>query len=379
MTRPLKVLFTMASLELGGAQRLMVTLLRHLDRTQVAPLLALSKRQGALIDDVPIDVPIFDLGRRSRADFPLLVARLGRIIRRERPDVVLSVMMHGNLVALGAARLSGTGVPVVISEHIAHVNYDYQSPLERRLGRILYPLANHAIGVSDGVSRELVDEWGISSSSVTTIHNPVDVSWVRELAKSKTPRRPSTGPLIVTAGRLSRQKGFEYLIQAFGAIRGRTGAHLVIVGDGEERARLQQTATDAGVADHITWVGADPNPYRWMAQADLFVLSSIFEGFAIVAVEAMALGIPVIATDCPHGPADVLQQGRCGVLVRPRDVTGLAHAMRDLLHDEDRRRELAELGRVRAMDFDAPRMAGAYVEVLAAVARAPLAKERLAA
>lgn len=365
---PLKLFVLIASLEVGGAQRLVVDLLNRFDRTRVRPSLILSRAKGPFIERVPGDCLLFDLGRRSKWDFPLLAIRLCRLIRKERPDAILSVLIHANILSWVASSLSNEKVSVIMSEHIAVEHYLRSSRrMAMMMTRKIYPRADRMIAVSQGVGRELVTHWGIPEEKIAVIHNPVDLDHIRKLGQeSRETRLDPSGPVIVSVGRFTAQKGFTYLLRAFARLRSSMPATLVLVGDGEDRVQLQRLARELGIWNSVVWPGYDPNPYRWMSRANLFVLSSLYEGFGIVITEAMALGIPVVATDCPHGPAEILRGGRDGILVPPADDRLLAEAMVRVLTDSNVREELVASARQRVEAFSVDHAIEAYTRVIEA-------------
>lgn len=368
----------LASLDLGGVQRLVVDLLTHWDRRRVQPQLVLSKRAGRLVGAVPADCRVHDLDRRGRFDFPALVVRLARIIRSERPDVVFALQFHANLMALAARTIAGARVPVIISEHVAVESYRRGPAWVRALMRASYPRSDRAIAVSSGVGDELTREWRVAVERVAVIHNAVDLQEVRASAVEPLEARFEAAESVITSvGRFTAQKGYAFLLRAFADVRRRLPARLVLVGDGEERARLERLARELGIAPHVTWVGPDTNPYRWIARSSVFVLSSLYEGFGIALVEALALGVATIATDCPHGPAEILRGGRDGLLVPPGDERALADALMRLLTDDALRVRLARAGLRRAEDFSASNIAASYEALFESEARPEWPEQRL--
>lgn len=368
---PLKLFVLIASLEVGGAQRLVVDLLNRFDRTRVRPSLVLSRAKGPFIERIPGDCPIFDLGRRSKWDFPLLAIRLCRLIRKERPDAILSVLIHANILSWVASSLSNEKVSIIMSEHIAVEHYLRSSRwMAMIMTRKIYPRADRMIAVSEGVGKELVTHWGIPEEKIEVIYNPVDLDHIRKLGQdSLETRLNSSGPVIVSVGRFTAQKGFSYLLRAFARLRSTMPATLVLVGDGEDRVKLQQLARELGIWSSVVWPGYDPNPYRWMSRANLFVLSSLYEGFGIVITEAMALGIPVVATDCPHGPAEILRSGQDGILVPPADDRLLAEAMARVLTDNSVREKLVSSARQRVEAFSVDHAIEAYTRIIEAATK----------
>jgi glycosyltransferase involved in cell wall biosynthesis len=199
----------------------------------------------------------------------------------------------------------------------------------------------------------------LRESHLSVVYNPVDVASIEAKQRAALPAWAAfmtREPTVVAAGRLVRQKGFDLLIRAHAALRGRGVAHqLVIVGEGELRPALEALIAELGVQDSVHLPGYVSNPYPLMCHASVFALSSLWEGFGAVIVEAMACGAAVVAFDCPSGPSEILEGGRYGVLVPPDDAEALSEALGRVLSDAELRRELSEHSRRRAQDF-APRV-----------------------
>lgn len=346
------MLVVVPTLGLGGVERALASVLKNLDRSRFAPqLCVLGSATGELVP--PADVSVIALGRRSRWGFLLLVARLRRTIDDRRPDVVLTFSGTANLVALAAARKRRVHA-LVITEHIAptHMYTSVEEPvgwLKRVLIRKLYPRADAVVAVSRGIADELVRDYGIDEDLVTVIHTPVEIDRLTELAQEEPAIWPVANPVVVSVGRLTPQKNHELLLEALRDV----DCSAVIVGDGPERERLDGLAGNLG--GRVVLVGEDSNPYRYVARADVFVLSSRFEGFGVVIVEALALGIPVVSTDCDFGPREILDHGRYGVLVESENAEALATALRALLSDPVRRQTLAASAPARAAEYEGAR------------------------
>jgi glycosyltransferase involved in cell wall biosynthesis len=173
--------------------------------------------------------------------------------------------------------------------------------------------------------------------------------------------------LLLACGRLKALKGFDYLIDALVAVRKTVPAHLWIVGEGEERSALELKIKRLGLEGCVRLVGFQENPFKYMAAADVFVLSSLYEGFGNVIVEAMACGVPVVATNCPYGPGEIIEDGKNGILAPPADAAALAAAILRVLKDEDIRKKLSIEGKNRASDFNAHTIAAAYGDLFLSV------------
>ena len=217
------------------------------------------------------------------------------------------------------------------------------------LMRLLYPLADKVVGVSRGVAAEARSALRLRPDQVTSIYNPVITPSTEDQIAQPTgnPRFDELQkPIVITVGRLFPQKDQVTLITAFAPVARAKNATLVLLGDGPERSQLEAAAQAAGIADRVHFLGFVENPLAYMARADLFVLSSTHEGFANVLVEALACGLPVVSTDCPSGPREVLDEGRYGQLVPVGDVNAFTEAMiatLDAVTDRDRLRDRAQV------------------------------------
>jgi glycosyltransferase involved in cell wall biosynthesis len=225
--------------------------------------------------------------------------------------------------------------------------------------RTAYRRADRVVAISDGVGGALSHRFGIDPNRVSTIYNAVDVATVRARAENKPANLPRE-PFIVAAGRLVRQKGFDLLIRAFAASVAERPIALVIVGEGPERAALEELARRHGVQSRVHLPGFVENPWSYFARAAAFVCSSRWEGFGNVIVEAMACGAPVVATDCDFGPREIVRTDDSGLLVPVDNVEALARAILAVVDDRALATRLSDGARRRADDFDMTRMTRAY-------------------
>lgn len=361
-----KLLFVLPSLGGGGAERASVDLLRGIDRQRFDITLALFARSGRFLQELPDDILLYDLRGRQSYDVRL-IWRLAGVLRRERPDVIFSVLRYTNLITLLACRLSGTRAGVVVNEQnppSAEFALFGGGRVKAWFLRRLYPGADQVTAISTGIARELVSTYDLPPDKVQVIPNPVDLLRVKTLAAARVEHpwfSAQAGlPVLVAAGRLHPQKGFAHLLRAFSAVRRVLPCKLVILGEGPLRAELEGLVASLGLADDVALPGFQENPYNYIAHADVFVLSSLFEGFGNVLVDALALGVPVISTRCPVGPEDIIADGVTGVFVPPADEGALAQAILRVLQDGELRRELSANGPLRAADFAIERIVPQY-------------------
>lgn len=356
----LHVLFFTSRLGGGGAEKHLVRVANHLDRGRFRVSVASTRGGGSYEGELADDVDFHVLGVQRMLSAP---RPLRALIRRLRPDVVCSVMDHANVAAVVAC--AGRGGPALVASLQDSVRLrleiDGRNDLRARLLLasipLVYPRADHIVALSEGVRRDLLQLVPGVESRSSVIHNAgLDGSG----GEAGPPVPRPDGPVLVASGRLTKQKGFPYLLEALRILRQRTPATLWLLGDGELRAELEAQAAALGIADAVRFLGFQADPHAFVRAADVFVLSSVLESFGNVIVEAMAVGTPVVATDCRYGPGEIIHDGQDGLLVPPRDPAAIAAAVQRLLDDDALRQRIAQAGRARARDFDANVIAERY-------------------
>lgn len=352
------------SLNGGGAERVMVTLANGFAERGHRVDLVLATATGPYLTEVSAAVRVVDLRSRGvLASLPGLVAYL----RRERPDAMLSAMTHANVIAILARMLVGFPKKLVISERCsikatpASENM-IMDAIIRVLRRMLYQKSDIIVAVSRDMTKELVEIFPRSEDKIHYVYNPVVGSQLDALAARK-PDHPwfddEDVPIVLGVGRLTEQKDFVTLIKAFSRVRAQRRVRLLILGEGEDRRKLEQIAGELGVTADVSLPGFVDNPFCYMRRARLFVLSSRWEGLPGVLIQAMASGTPVVSTDCPTGPREILENGRWGRLVPVGDATALGEAMDDAL--KERKRPIVSL---RANDFGEKKAVDLYLRLL---------------
>lgn len=332
-----RILFLVPTLSGGGSERVIVTLLRFLDRSHFEPTLAVvDMRNEAYRADIPQDVTTIDMGgRRVRYAWPRIIW----MIWRQRPDVVFTTLGQLNL-AIGLLRPVLPGniryvarETVVVTELLKGMSLGWIWAVGYRL---FYRKFDKIVCQSRDMQEDLIENYGLAPHRLVLIPNPVDIKRIRSLAvmpvESGLPQLTKGFPVLrlVAAGRLVYQKGFDLLIDAIALLRGQR-LHLTILGDGPLRSELMQKANRLGVGNQVRFVGFQPNPYPYFRQADIFVLSSRFEGLPNVVLEALACGTPVVATPAPGGVREILE-GMEGCRVSARvDGKSLAESLSGLI------------------------------------------------
>jgi glycosyltransferase involved in cell wall biosynthesis len=366
--RRIRLGFALPHLEVGGIERVVVNLLKGIDRRRFETSLFLTRREGSLLGEVPEHVRVVDFHGRRSALLPLMLARA---LRDRRIDVVYSGTNAMNLTALAASRI----IPArerprfLVTEHTSAAEYlaEAKLPLVRRLLlRRLYGYADVLLAPVEEVAAGWRDLVGHDDLVTAALPNPV-----LEDCRQPPMARPSDrgGPRVAAAGRLVHAKGFDLLIEAFaGLARECPGAELTIWGEGPLRTELAARIAAAGLDGRVRLAGHAPDLVAALAEADLFVLSSRREGFGNVVVEALAAGVPVVATDCA-GPRRILLEGAVGAIIPPGDAAALGRAMRSFARDPEPYRQRRERGRQRALDFTQERIVRQFEDLVANLAK----------
>jgi glycosyltransferase involved in cell wall biosynthesis len=365
-----KVLFAIPALDKGGPDRVFFELLRRIDRAKFSPALVTSEPAGHYLARLPGDVECHHLGHETGVATRYPVLPLVRLVRRLRPEIVLATLRMGFTAGLAQPLFPrATRLIVRPANHISsnHAELIRAAPLKHRasyaINRFTLGRADHLICQGEDIAGDL-SRMGLAPP-MTTIGNPIDVDEVGRLAAA--PATLPGRPALLAVGRLSAQKGFDLLLPAFARLRGRAPeAHLTIAGTGPDEAALNRQAAELGIAGHVTFAGFVQNPYPLMRVADLYVLSSRYEGFPNVALEAMACGTPVVATRCP-GVADLVLPGINGWLAPVEDVAGLARALAEAVGTPLAADAVRASVRTR---FDSGLIARRYEAVFERVARA---------
>jgi len=319
----------------GGVERIGLRVARALSEKGYSVDIVVANARGELAGGIPPGVSLVNLriplgsGRLFLCLFPL-----AQYLRTRRPDVLWSNMTEANVIAILARMAAGSRCWLIVSErNTLSVRIRGQNLRKRVLpflvGR-LYPLADRIHAVSLGVADDLAKTTGLPREQIRVVYNPdvdADLSIKAEEPVDHPWFAPGEPPVVLGVGRLVAQKDFPTLIRAFALVHKERPTRLVILGEGEERSKLEALARELGLEQDIDLPGFVENPYKYMKRAAVFVLSSRWEGFGNVLVEAMALGTPVVSTDCPNGPAEILENGKWGELVPVGETQSLASAV----------------------------------------------------
>lgn len=366
-----KILFAIHHLGGGGAERVIVGILRRLSREKFLPVLLVLENKGVYRSEVPGDVRVLDCGRYGAGGRWLWIRNFVRIVRQENPHVIVSFLWFSNLLALVCRFLSGVGCRLILSERSTIVGSRegvLTEAVRRSTIRMLYRFADRVVPNSEGLRRQLTGSYGLPDRKVTVVHNPLDVEAIVAQGWNDlgAPDGHSGVPTVVGMGRLSREKGFDLLIRAVAEVR--TPARLVLIGEGPQEKSLRELAARLGITDRVVFTGFLRNPYASLARAELFVLPSRYEGFPNGLVEAMSLGRACVATRCPTGPEEIVTDGVDGLLVPVEDPAALAAAIDRLLEDPALRERLGCAARERVRAYDAPGIVRRFEDLIDEVA-----------
>jgi glycosyltransferase involved in cell wall biosynthesis len=350
----------LTSMELGGAQRIALNLCAGLADKGYTVDLVLVDANGELLGDLPTEVSVVDLGA-NRIATSLLSLR--QYLRRRRPDVLYSMMTECNVIATVAHRTARIDTQLVVSEHNTPTASasTWKDQFVLRLATRAYPYANHVVTVSEGVRNDLLNLVDIDPNRVSVIYNPIDVGGIREQAQKPLVHEwfhDESLDVILSAGRHAPQKGFDTLLRAVARLDGER-TRLVLLGRGPQTEALRSLADDLGISARVDFTGFVDNPFKYMANADVFVLSSWYEGFGNVLIEAMATGCPVVSTDCPSGPREILAGGQYGRLVPVKNPQKMSNGIQFILLNPP---EVTTL-RARADEFSVPKITEQYVRI----------------
>ncbi|MEX2140290.1 MAG: glycosyltransferase [Pirellulales bacterium] len=374
----MKIVFVINDLSGGGAEKLLQLLSSFLaSRGHQVSVVTLQTGSDAYeldrsIRKVTLGTSRFARGIGKIAALPAQARKLNRLISELEPDICIGNLPRANL-ALLMTRWFGNQRPVIVTEHAITREAYPSSRVSDRVMRWLigrfYHKADGVVAVSRGVGEGLL-EFQVSQQQVHVIHNAIHLESIESLARQAPLGFPSGDlPTVITVGRHAREKDQETLIRAFGRTRKCLPARLILVGRGPWRKNLEALVRELGLADTVMFAGWQENPFSWLGRSDLFVLSSRFEGFGNVIVEAMACGLPVISTDCHSGPREILRDGADGILVPVGDVEALADGMTNVLSDNELRAGLAHKARSRAADFDIALIGVQYESLLESLMR----------
>lgn len=362
----MRICFVIPTLSGGGAERVAVTVLSAMDPDRYdRTLYVFSAKEGVYFGHIAPGVRVVVATQRS---WLLRLWELAGFLRSSRPDIVMPFLSY--FITAIAVRLSGARARVVFNQgtpttgFLDDLDFGWGGGVRRGvfslLTRLFYARADAVVVTSRGVADDLIAHYGVPAAKLRVLHNPVDLEAIARLSSEalEHPLPEDGTPRLVAAGRLAGVKNYPLLIEAVAQLTGRMRASLWILGDGPDRSRLEALARERGVGSVVQFLGFQPNPFRFIVAADVFVLTSTYEGFGNVLIEAMACGTPVVATRSP-GTVEIIKDGETGLLVE-HDARSIANAIAELLTSPARREALAARAREGIAHYALPAVAARY-------------------
>lgn len=367
--RRVRLLCFIPNLGDGGAQTHLIRLVNSLDRDAFDTTVVSGRKGGVHESSLAGHISLQYLLETRRSWWPVDVMRwvlpLRRLISTTRPDIVLSILDHANCAALLAAQgLPNRPKVVSVVQTPLSVHYG-QLPFAKRVYALtwiksMYPKSDLIIACSRGALEDVSKSIPGLGGRLRFVYNCIDTPG----ALPAVPRAPDSSPLVVACGRLSKQKGFDLLLHAMTILRRKMPVRLRIIGEGEDRAKLEKLRSQLSLEQCVEMPGFTTNVLEEVAAGNVFALSSVWEAFGNVIVEAMSCGTPVVASDCPYGPAEIITHGVNGLLFRSGSVEEMAASIEHVLNDGDLARRLSAAALVRARDFRSPVIARQYQRIL---------------
>jgi glycosyltransferase involved in cell wall biosynthesis len=369
-----KILCILPSMTGGGAERFLITFCQNIDLDNYSLMVGLARQGGEFEEEIPSYVRVYFL-RQIEVSAQYLaplgpfryVLSLIKLIQETTPDAILSFGTLLNGAVSLAAKCCGFFNPVILIEAVHESSEILRHNFLERWLRIAflqwtYPLASGIIATSDLVANDLIDNFGITNK-VHTLPYGINLDSIRLLAQESVEHSwlaSSRAHYTITAcGRLVQQKGFNILIDALSDLA--DNIKLVLIGDGEEKQSLKHQIKKLNLENRVSLVGYDRNPYKYIARSDLFVMPSLWEGFGLMLIEAMALGVPVIASDCPSGPRMILGDNQYGILTVPGNPQKLAQEIRTLIFNQELKEKLSFEALSRSEQFSAKQSVENYL------------------
>lgn len=354
MNKNKKISFLLASFEEGGVEKVTINLALGLIEKGYQVEFVCFQKKGAFLEDIPPNIPIYDLKiNRAIEGIPKLI----KYFKKNLPDIFVSAKHYINVITIVAKKLAFVKTKVVVA---GHGMYFQETSVLARMMRTLYKQADAVVAVSQGVAKNISTITGLFEEKISVIHNPViSHEFLKKYQTSVPIAKDSTEKMIVSVGRFSPEKDYLTLLKAFKQVTEHLPVRLVLVGDGPERHILERYINENNLDTHVDLPGFQTNPIPYLLSADVFVLSSVTEGLPTVLIESLYCGTPIVSTDCPSGPDEILEGGRYGVLVNVGDSDEMANEIIRVLNGEKSFPILKE----RAKDFTSEKALQHYIQL----------------
>lgn len=351
----------------GGAERVAVHIANALAAQGENVDLVLTQAKGPYLNTVDNRVNVVDLQCSNRFSTLKSLPKLISYLKNKKPEVVFSTLFRTNVIVSLALKLSGVKARLIVRH--PNMLYPQKNSGDKLYAKIIKKLAIRSAQSADLVvvtsqmmKEELLSLAKFDIEKVKVIPNPVPISDIKKKAKAEPTHewfKNKNKPIVLSVGRLTMQKNYTTLIKAFALVKKKIDSRLVILGDGEERKKIELNVNELGINDSVSMPGFVDNPYAYMSRADVFVLPSLWEGFPNVLVEAMACNTSAIATDCPGGSAEILENGKWGIMVGNNNISDLSQAIEKALVSS----ELINPAE-RVLDFSLERVISIYISLI---------------
>ncbi|WP_342042374.1 glycosyltransferase [Bacillus sp. OTU2372] len=351
-----KLVFLLPSFDEGGVEKVTINLAYGLKSKGYDVDFVVFKKQGAFLSEVEKDFNIQELNvnRSSESVFKLVT-----YFKQHKPDIFFSAKHYINTNVLIAKFLSRTKTKIIVA---GHGMFFERTGLLQFLMKVTYPKADAIVAVSNGVGENISEITNISNDKITVIHNPViNEEFILNYQQTKAYEKPEGYKLIVSIGRLSPEKDYTTLIAAFHMVRQHLPVKLMIIGEGPERDKLQDLINKLNIMEDVSLPGFKKNPLGYLKAADLFVLSSVTEGLPTVLIESLYSKTPIVSTNCPSGPDEILCNGEYGQLTPVGDAKQLAKAIEQSILEAEK--DGSKL-RNRAFDFTSEKAIQKYDQLI---------------
>lgn len=351
MNKP-NLLFLITSLSGGGAERVLVDILKGINKKLFNVHLAVEKLEGEYLPLIPDDIQTIVLSKENSLSPIKRIKLLNSVIEEYAIDVAIGFMQGPNKTIMRSKLLSKNNYKTILTEHNnPKLNYHKSSSYLIKALRVfemkfLYKKSDKIITVSEGIKNFLVDQWSIKQEKITVIYNPVDIKKIRNKLKENVEfdwGALQNFKIIIAIGRLVEQKGYQDLLNVFKIVKTSVPSKLLILGKGPLENELRNLATELGLIDDLYMLGFVDNPWTFLKNSDLYLSTSKWEGFHLTIVESMACGTLPVATDCNYGPREIIENNVDGLLVPVNKVEVIASEVIKILNDDKRRKKMAKM------------------------------------
>ena len=345
-----RLLFLIPTLNGGGAERVISHIVNALNRKKFSIALVVCDLRGPMVANILDDVELYDLKKRNKWGFHKQVINLKIMINKWKPDVLISFTQYANILAIIVSKIVTRNIRVIINERNNPSQYTYSINggfLLRFFIRYFYKISDLIITNSIGSKNALQNDFFIPKNKLLNIYNPIDDKYINVLKTKKLshPFYNDGNIVLIGVGRLMPQKRFDLLIKAFAIIKNdHKNVFLILLGEGGEKEKLFNLARSKNISDSIDFIGYQSNPFAWISKSDIFILTSDYEGLPNVLLEAMSCGTPIISTNCPSGPSEIIKNGFNGLLVPTNNVDLLVKAIHKLIIEKDTREKFIKNG-----------------------------------